>query len=430
MTINDTVKERLQKIMNEIGKFSKYYEAAVIKLVSIQSRETNLIHSGTISFSPKGVEETDEYYDYGYLQLLKRVVSINDAISVINGLIMKNEIYLDNFSFDIEGSLGHIRFIPSKSRLGYLKADFSTMYVEYSLQKGGSLPHELLVTREAPLYPDSNKAVSNFLGISHDTPQQTIIIQIPDYRAKITTMKLSQNRVIIKVEPKFIELSNLACKFFADIDRRSTIYGDREYRAMHSPELCFKDDVISYEFEDEFDSITAVLVEKSSYETIDSRQYHYSWSISEGITVEEPELDLHEIIRRGESHTVEFKATLSGEFLETVVSFANTSGGIILMGVADDGRVTGFSPNKIDQIGALINGNLDPIPDYSVSENELDGKPITIVEVQGGMDKPYSHRQLGIYVRSAGSDLRGTRSDWERFYREKTTKSRYNGYRL
>ena len=46
-------------------------------------------------------------------------------------------------------------------------------------------------------------------------------------------------------------------------------------------------------------------------------------------------------------------------------------------------------------------------------------KAFSIIRVKEGKDKPYSHRQLGIYVRSRGTDRRATRTDLDPIYRER-----------
>ena len=65
--------------------------------------------------------------------------------------------------------------------------------------------------------------------------------------------------------------------------------------------------------------------------------------------------EVHGIIRQGESKTIEFKETLSLDVkkqtkekyielsaLKTIVAFLNTEGGTLLVGVADDGEITGI----------------------------------------------------------------------------------------
>lgn len=58
---------------------------------------------------------------------------------------------------------------------------------------------------------------------------------------------------------------------------------------------------------------------------------------------EETVLDL---IKKGESETVEFKTSFDREAVETLVAFANTQGGIVLIGVADDGSIRGVTLGK------------------------------------------------------------------------------------
>ncbi len=60
------------------------------------------------------------------------------------------------------------------------------------------------------------------------------------------------------------------------------------------------------------------------------------------------------IIAKGESETVEFKKSYSRVVGETLVSFANTSGGSVLIGVEDSGKIVGVSLAREG-----INSNLD-----------------------------------------------------------------------
>jgi len=48
--------------------------------------------------------------------------------------------------------------------------------------------------------------------------------------------------------------------------------------------------------------------------------------------------DLKKLLEGGESETVEFKASFDKEILETSAAFANTKGGVILIGVSDRGN--------------------------------------------------------------------------------------------
>jgi ATP-dependent DNA helicase RecG len=64
--------------------------------------------------------------------------------------------------------------------------------------------------------------------------------------------------------------------------------------------------------------------------------------------------DLLKLIRSGESETVEFKLSFGKEVIETAVSFANTKGGYIFIGLNDDGSAKGVSITE-EQIKNWLN---------------------------------------------------------------------------
>ena len=50
--------------------------------------------------------------------------------------------------------------------------------------------------------------------------------------------------------------------------------------------------------------------------------------------------------RMKETRTIEFKETVTNTFLKTVSAFSNYSGGMILFGIEDNGKVKGLSDVK------------------------------------------------------------------------------------
>jgi len=81
---------------------------------------------------------------------------------------------------------------------------------------------------------------------------------------------------------------------------------------------------------------------------------------------ENQDSDIAHLISTGETLTIEFKSDVKGlpdrEIISTVVALANTEGGHILLGVEDDGTVTGISLNHQDAAGlaALIANRTSP----------------------------------------------------------------------
>ncbi|MGH2505972.1 MAG: RNA-binding domain-containing protein [Ktedonobacteraceae bacterium] len=72
--------------------------------------------------------------------------------------------------------------------------------------------------------------------------------------------------------------------------------------------------------------------------------------------------NLPELIAAGESQTLEFKRTFTEEVLETISAFANADGGIILIGVDDDGTVPGIDVGRktLEDYANRIQVAIDP----------------------------------------------------------------------
>lgn len=103
--------------------------------------------------------------------------------------------------------------------------------------------------------------------------------------------------------------------------------------------------------------------------------------------------EFNDILAQGENSSVEFKtADLRPESLaKEMVAFANGSGGIIIIGVADNGELLGCPSDSISEewVMNIARNNLVPplIPLYE--EIEAVGKRFCLVQVPKGSDKPY-----------------------------------------
>jgi len=118
--------------------------------------------------------------------------------------------------------------------------------------------------------------------------------------------------------------------------------------------------------------------------------------------------ELDALVEQGEGVRLEFKRTLSSahRIARTLAAFANTAGGTLLIGVADDGRLVGVSSElremrKIEEAtDSLIN------PPLAVSYQTLapDGRKLLILSVPESDEKPhYVIDEAGkqtIYVRA------------------------------
>lgn len=109
-------------------------------------------------------------------------------------------------------------------------------------------------------------------------------------------------------------------------------------------------------------------------------------------------LGIKELIsRHGESKTLEFKEKLDNSnteknrLLQTIVAFANTEGGRIILGVTDEGIIKNVELKGLrEQIQNIIEVHVDGSPTVDFLPELIDGKNILIIQVHEGIDKPYA----------------------------------------
>jgi len=125
-------------------------------------------------------------------------------------------------------------------------------------------------------------------------------------------------------------------------------------------------------------------------------------------------MNLHDI-KKGESRNIEFKVELpkkSEKYIKTVIAFANTSGGSIVIGVDDESReVVGVDEKEVfqimDSIANAVSDNCEPqiLPDITVQT--IDDRCVIIVRIYPGASRPYflknKGKKGGTFIRVAGT---------------------------
>ncbi|MBI5410233.1 MAG: ATP-binding protein [Nitrospirae bacterium] len=97
--------------------------------------------------------------------------------------------------------------------------------------------------------------------------------------------------------------------------------------------------------------------------------------------------DIKILIKEGEGLTVEFKERFTSRIDEDIVAFANTKGGIIILGVRDDRTVSG--EKLTNDLKARINSvarNCNPPVQVKIKQLQN----IIAIEAPQGEEKPYS----------------------------------------
>jgi len=99
-----------------------------------------------------------------------------------------------------------------------------------------------------------------------------------------------------------------------------------------------------------------------------------------------------EILAKGESETVEFKRSFDKETLETVSAFANTKGGLIVIGVSRQGRIQGVVIGREtlrDWANQVVQGTgVQP----SLESIECEGKTLVVISVAESHIRPVLYR--------------------------------------
>lgn len=139
----------------------------------------------------------------------------------------------------------------------------------------------------------------------------------------------------------------------------------------------------------------------------------------------------------GESKNIEYKVTLpdkSEKYMKTIVAFANTQGGKLVVGVDDKTHEIVGVENDIlfqlmDGIANAVSDSCMPqiIPD--IEPQTVDEKTVIIVSVEAGKNRPYylksKGKENGTYIRVAGTsrqafpekirelEMEGARISWD-----------------
>ena len=100
---------------------------------------------------------------------------------------------------------------------------------------------------------------------------------------------------------------------------------------------------------------------------------------------------LIENLLEGESKFIEYKVQYTKSLLKTVSAFSNYHDGIIVIGIADDGRIPGVGDPETARLGIenSIKDNVTPCPDYEVETKLIEGKPVLVFRIHKGIQTPY-----------------------------------------
>ena len=133
--------------------------------------------------------------------------------------------------------------------------------------------------------------------------------------------------------------------------------------------------------------------------------------------------ELLEIIARDEDskHQLKANVTNSTSVAQEMVAFSNTLGGMIIIGVSNDGTISGLTREDMGRLSNLISNaasqHVKP-PINPITENfSLENGLVMVVHIPKGISKPYMDNDGVIWVKSGADKRRATsREEIQRMY--------------
>lgn len=425
-------KQRIREIMDQ---FSAQYGSAYIKCIVINDGNEQYLYQADIKIQHKDdspIKEKVQKYDNITLAIIP--LTLDELGTLLEDLnsekIRLKPLGYVNAQNSFDPSYWHI---PSRTHYAGYRDEWPCYGFRTSLSKEISFKDlsRPLVKPELPPYPNFFEACNVFFRHEvHSTEHEPVNInfQIPNYSARINMLEIAENRISVWVDGKELSLSDLVVQILCTKPNG---------KHQHSGDLRF-DGTEQIKFDVDFvpDHVFVYLIDLKSGTNLDSKYFgSFYTSKTDGIVVKTSVEKLNDMLAAGENDNVEFKRDFDKtdkEFLESVVSFANTNDGTILLGVDDNGGAIGFYRDFGDtekKIRGLVNGHCEPDIEVNVERIVLNGRPVIVVKVKEGKDKPYLLSGKSAYKRVKTDDLVFNRSDFDKAYEEKQNVSNNKNFR-
>jgi predicted HTH transcriptional regulator len=143
------------------------------------------------------------------------------------------------------------------------------------------------------------------------------------------------------------------------------------------------------------------------------------------------------LIAEGEGQQLDFKYHIASasKIAKTLVAFANTDGGRLLIGVKDNGNIIGVeSDEEIFMIELAAESYCKPVVKVEMTDWKMDGKTVLEVFVHKGEDKPYYAKDENgkwmVYIRKEDENLLANKVLVEVFKRKKSRQANIIRYEM
>ncbi len=132
--------------------------------------------------------------------------------------------------------------------------------------------------------------------------------------------------------------------------------------------------------------------------------------------------ELLEIIANGENSGVEFKRDdiRPEQLAKEIVALANFQGGRVILGVEDDGKISGIHSDNLEEwVMNIFQDKIHPLILPFYEEIKVDDETVAVISFPQGISKPYVVREKkveNIYIRVGSTSRSATREQQARLF--------------
>ncbi len=392
--------------IDELGNTLRPLGPVDVRLRMRPTAEGLCLVTGIVEAGGDGAGFEEATYDYGQVAFVKAVL---DGSAVAGWLAGGS------------GEAGGLKFFVPKPgpdclwrrtaslAPGHYGTRLTVPHTEYSLtlaKPTEPLSHGIpLAGVGRPFFPDETTAAASLLLDDHSVPanrgipSEEILVRIAHPEAYIEEVRVSSAAIIVSVSGEDLEGVHL----------QASSAGDRhEELVSNQGEI-----TVPISGADRVDASVALV---RGHECLDFRTLSSRWPDSlgqQGVVYEPDDLNdmLDRLRRGGEGETVEFKADFpEGDGIaRAVAAFANGRGGILIMGIRNDGEVAGIGnvPGARDRLDDIVREKVIRLPKYDVIRGTLDKRPVIAMRVEPGDDPPYGVKGKGViryYIRRGATN--------------------------
>jgi len=392
---------------------TSFYNEKILLCLAIYKGEEGLKPSFIkVEFFEKNEELPSELeYNYEELIMIRKYISFSDLLDLLGRAEDGEEFKINSKSFVIHVQGSQISYVFSESHLMYTKSRYPMFCynLKFTTETDGYLPNTPLTGIGCPPYPNSDKAITHLFNCiipQYNHIERQFIIILPQFTARIKSVKLFDKKTEIQIDSKNLSLDKLQIQYYVT---------GNDY-TITEPAKRIDSNSFIIETKSKPLMILVVLTDLSE-KIIDKKEINTEFMFGDSnVEVDIPDYTLKEMILQGEGKNLEFKSQLKepARFVRSVVAFANTKGGRIILGVNENNGhyISVTDPEKSKEtIMNFIAQYCDPKIDVTFRYSEE--LKVLVIEIPEGNQKPYFLANEGIFVRHGATNRQITKSELE-----------------